>query len=171
MKNGNITCLIALISATAAFGMMRSAHAQAPTTLSEIKSILDQAASTSREIKKAEGDQAKVDKRGKAWHQRLLRHNANPCTYPEGHPEKCAQYEREKESLEVERTTLLEELRELDGRKGTLKSRFGMLMARLRIGRLLGALQEWLDNDVIPCTNLPPMTAKPCLDNAWEKHP
>jgi hypothetical protein len=42
----------------------------------------------------------------RAVNQQVATHNASPCTYPQGHPEQCASYEREAATLNAQQDSL-----------------------------------------------------------------
>lgn len=148
------------------------ADADTPTTLDDVRGILGDAARTAQELKQVNEQLEDLTVRAKAWRRKLDAHNANGCTYPEGHPEACAAYERERKDLDTQKSALVTEAESYDSQRASLRSHFGILRARLRIVRLLGGLQDWVDHDVIPCTKIESeITAASCLNSAWERHP
>ena len=144
----------------------------APSSLDQIEDLLSQSAKTSRAIEKVDEKIAKVEARGQVLLEKRKTHEANRCYFPPGHPEKCQAYDAEAEFIDTGLAALRSELQGYKETKMTLTHKFGMLMARLRIARLLEGLQEWVEGQVVPCTRIPdPKVAQRCLDAAWERHP
>lgn len=108
-----------------------------PVTDDDLDAILDKVADTSIELKKVEDKMEKLKPRIIDFKKRRDTHDGNRCTYPEGHPEVCDAYERERKQLDKERDGLKDELDDNVQQQGILKSRMGLLRARIRIMTML----------------------------------
>lgn len=145
--------------------------AQIPATPDDFKAILGDVATTAQGIAAAEKSRKRLEPRIKSWQGRNTQHNANPCTYPPGHPEACAAYNAEATALDKERDGLRAELKTSDETLGTLRSHYNLQLSRLRLAKFLGALEQWRDR-VVACANLPSAeAAAACLKSAWEAYP
>jgi hypothetical protein len=148
-----------------------TALAQAPTTAMELMAVVKDVAQTSKQMdqlkeEKAEFEQTKV----RDFLARRNRHDANPCTYPKGHHEMCANYDAEKESLDTEGRALEAEEKKYESQESLLKSHLQIQLAKIRLAPLLSGLEAWTRR-VQGCSRLPPKSAAQCLDDAWEEHP
>lgn len=133
---------------------------EAQATDADLKVLLDDAVQTARELKKVDEKLEKLKPQAIAWKQKLDQHNANQCTYPEGHPEVCAAYDEEARALTAERDRLRAAFAENDGQRRTLKNRLGILKARLRITAALVYQCR--------CADLGPEEAKACWDRCFD---
>jgi hypothetical protein len=161
---------VAFVAVGLAFGLASSAAAQAPQTASEFRTVLGQAADAAEEVQAAEDEHTTIEGKVHSYKQRLEQHNRQKCTYPQGHPEVCAQYTANKKALDTEKTNLLVEIDNNAARRGYAKSHYNLLLARLRIANFLGPLEAW-KNRVVECAGRPPAAARACLKHEWEHVP
>jgi chromosome segregation ATPase len=165
------SCLV-IFTLVTCLGFSANAFAQAPTTLAELRAVLIKSAETAKEITSTREQIAEANQRAKALIEEKRQHDSNRCTFPPGHPEKCAQYNADAAAIDKRVTELLNEFAKYEEEMRTLKANFHLLMARIRIARLLNEVQKWYEIDVLPCTAIQdPIAAQVCLGQAWERHP
>ncbi len=131
-----------------------------PVTEDDLNAILDKVADTSVELKKLEVKMENLKPRIDDFVKRRDTHDANRCTYPEGHPEDCQGYERERKQLDEERDGLKGELDDNVRQQGILKSRMGLLRARIRITTMLLY--------ACACDNLKPEATTACWSQCFD---
>lgn len=139
----------------------RAATAKALDTDANLQGLLNDAAQTALALKKADQQYAELVPKIQDWQQRLERHNANRCTYEEGHPEQCAAYTSEAAALNAERDRLLAAYTANDQERRSLKSRLALQKARLRIAAALAFDCH--------CEGLAPEAAKACWDACFDR--
>ncbi len=133
--------------------------AQEPVTPADFKAILNEAAQTSKELKKVNENEESLKAQVGDWKQRLDEHNANRCEFPPENPGVCAQYEREKQDLDAERDRLKTAVDKNDSYRRMLKSRLGMLKARLRLATMSASCG---------CDGLAPEEASACWSRCFD---
>lgn len=72
----------------------------------------------------------------------VKRHNANPCTYREGHESDCAAYEREASTLNSQKGPLVSRLTQLVNEKERLETRNAEIDRQLACRRALQPCSE-----------------------------
>jgi hypothetical protein len=122
MKTIFLTILLGLVTAIV--------HSQ------DIQDMLKQAASSAIAIKKVDSQITSVKDDADAFIIRRKNHDANPCKYPEGHPEVCDAYNKEAADLDLEGQGLLKNLNELEDEIRTLKWQHQLLLAKIRIQKV-----------------------------------
>ena len=98
-----------LLLAVCAGTLVSSVSAQAPMTSPELQLLLVDAAKTTARIDTLNAKVFDVSARGKALATDFGKHNAEPCEYPQGQPELCSNYDRERVDLNLRATALSKE--------------------------------------------------------------
>lgn len=107
-----------------------------------------------------------VSVRGKALAGEFAKHNAEPCEYPQGHQELCANYDRERMDLNLQVADLKKEWSGYDAEQRVLRAHFATLMTRLRDATYVGAAASW-KSAMIACSNVNGVAdASACLTRA-----
>jgi hypothetical protein len=111
--------------------------AQDPITEDDLNAILDEIALTSVKLKKVEEEMEELKPKILDHKRKLATHDANPCMAPPDNPNACAAYNREAAALDKERDELRPLYEDNLAETGILRSKFGILKARLRIMTML----------------------------------
>ncbi len=83
----------------------------------------------------------------------FAQHNAETCEYPQGHPELCANYDRESSDLALRSADLQKELKAAETPRAAARVHFEQLMTRLRTASWPESLTVEKDR-LIGCTSL-----------------
>ena len=129
------------------------AQAQVPMTADSLKLVLAAAADISSQVRRRTNQDAAAQQRAQALVQDYAKHNAEPCEYPQGHAELCANYDRERSDLNQRSADLQKELKAIDTPRRALRAQFGVLMTRLRTATYAPALASQKAR-LIACSNL-----------------
>jgi len=99
----------------------------------DLRSLLNDAASTSNEIKQTNANIEDAKQRAEVVVNKKNYHNSHPCTYPEGHPEVCDAYERERVDLDNQSKIILDYWNKYDAQLRDLKTHLSLLNAKIRL--------------------------------------
>lgn len=158
--------LLTMLTTALAIG----ARAQTPMTLAELRVLFIDAWTTAGRIDTLGAKILDASGRGKALAAEFARHNAEPCEYPQGHPELCANYDRERVDLNLRVADLQKEWAGYDNARKTLRSHFATLMTRLREASYQGETESWKDA-MLACSNVNGVAeASACLTKAAARH-
>jgi len=157
--------------AVALGGSATAAPAQAPMTAGELKTLLATAATKSHEIDSLNTVFAGAQLRAQTLIADYAKHNAEPCEYPQGHPELCASYDRERQDLNLRSATLQKEMKAIDAPRRILRIEFADVMTRLRTASYPGALASQ-KTQLVACANLNGVAeSAACLVRAQRRKP
>jgi hypothetical protein len=163
-----IRCMLILAIITAP--VASTAPAQVPMTLDSLNALLLDAGMTTRRIDMLSANILDASTRGKVLAADFARHNAEPCTYPQGQPELCANYDRERMDLNLRVADLQKEWAGYENERKPLRAHFATLMTRLRDASYPGAMASWKDA-MVACSNVNGVgEAAACLKNAAAQH-
>jgi hypothetical protein len=157
--------VVMLTTSVAAVG-----RAQEPITIAGLRALFVGAWTTSAAIDTLNVRILDVSGRGRALAADFAKHNAEPCEYPQGHPELCANYDRERMDLNLRVADLQKEWRGYEAERKPLRAHFATLMARLRDASYAGAAASWRDA-MVACSNVNGVSeAAACLTDAATRH-
>ncbi len=128
-------------------------HGQSPMTADELKALLTTAASKSHQIDSLNALYARSQQQAQTLVADYAKHNAEPCEYPQGQPELCASYDRERQDLGVRSAALQKEMKAIDAPRRMLRIEFADLMTRLRTASYPGPLASQ-KTQLVSCANL-----------------
>lgn len=147
-----------------------AARAQAAMTPDSLNALLADASRTAQQIHTLDVKVLDASTRGKALAEEFARHNAEPCTYPQGQPELCANYDRERLDLTSRVAALQKEWSGYDNERKPLRAHFAALMTRLRDASYPGAMASW-KAAMVACANTNGVNeAAACLKTAAARH-
>jgi hypothetical protein len=148
------------------------ADAQAPPmTADELHLLLIDAAKTTTRIDTLNAKVFDVSARGKLLATDFAKHNAEPCEYPQGQPELCANYDRERVDLGLRVAALQKEWTGYESELKPLRSHFAVIMTRLRDASYPGEMASW-KRSMVACSNVNGVeAAATCLTHAVSTHP
>ena len=165
IRRGLICVLVAMGLASGAQG-----QAQSRLTLDGLHALLVDAGTTVARIDTLNGKILAASTRGKALAAEFAQHNAEPCEYPQGHPELCANYDRERVDLNLRVADLQKEWAGYETERKTLRGHFAALMTQLREAKYAGELATWKDA-MVACSNVNGVSeAATCLTKAVSRH-
>jgi hypothetical protein len=157
--------------AVCAGALVSPVSAQAPMTSAELQVLLVDAAKTTAHIDTLNAKVFDVSARGKALATDFAKHNAEPCEYPQGQPELCANYDRERVDLGLRVAALQKEWAGYESELKPLRLHFAALMTRLRDASYPGDMASWR-RPLVACSNVNGVeAAATCLTKAVSKHP
>ncbi len=165
-----------LLLAVCRSGWWRSSQAggaqtQPMTIGGKLQLLLVDAAKTTARIDTLNARVFDVSARGKVLATDFGKHNAEPCEYPQGQPELCTNYDRERVDLNLRVAALQKEWAGYDGELKPLRSHFAALMTRLRDASYPGEMASWR-RPLVACSNVNGVeAAATCLTKAVSKHP
>ena len=146
------------------------ALAQSPLTLDSLKALLLDAGTTVSRIDTLNARIYDASARGNEIKADFTKHNAEPCEYPQGHPELCANYDRERVDLNLRVADLQKEWNGYEKERKALRAQFAALMTRLREASYRGETASW-KTAMIACSNVNGVTeAATCLTRAVSRH-
>jgi hypothetical protein len=159
-----------LVLAIMAAAFASRVGAQKPMTNAELQVVLVDAAKTTARIDTINAKILDASMRGKALAEDFAKHNAEPCEYPQGHPELCANYDRERIDLNLRVADLQKEWNGYDNQRKPLRAHFAELMTRLREASYPGELASW-KKAMVTCSNVNGVSeAASCLTVAVARH-
>jgi hypothetical protein len=160
----------ALLLASILVARASAAGAQSPMTSNELQILLVDAAKTTARIDTLNAKVFDVSARGKATATDFAKHNAEPCEYPQGQPELCANYDRERIDLNLRVAELQKEWAGYEAELKPLRAHFAVLMTRLRDASYPGEMASWR-RAMIACSNVNGVeAAATCLTKAVSRH-
>lgn len=109
-----------------------AARAQAPLTADSVKSILKDVATVAHQNDSLTRVAAALQEKAQLLIADFAEHNKEPCEYPQGHPELCADFDAERSLLNSRSSDLQKELKANDTARRAAASQFAVLMAHLR---------------------------------------
>ena len=161
----------AIVISVAISAGARTAEAQAPITADELKTLLADAEQTAHALRRLDTLFADMQGRAKALIAEFAKHNAEPCEYPQGQPELCANYAEEGKQLGFRSTDLQKEMAPVDSRRRGDRVHFAELMTRLRTAAFPASLASQ-KNRLIACSNLNGVAeSEACLVTAQRRKP
>lgn len=155
-----------LLAALIAIALAQPARAQSSMTLTELRALFIDAWTTSAQIDTVGVRIVGVSTRGKAVATEFAKHNAEPCEYPQGHPELCANYDRERVDLNLAVAALQKEWNSHEAERRTMRAHFATLMTRIRDAAYPGTMASWKEA-MVRCSNVNGVSdAATCLTRA-----
>jgi len=142
----------ALLLGVAALVIALRLPAQGPLKAVELKGIFDSAARVSHQIDSLNRRFAGTQQRAESLVADYRKHNEEPCEYPQGHPEMCDNYDRERQDLNYRSQELQKEMKAIDTPRRELRGRFAALMTRLRTADYAAELGGQKDQ-LVACSN------------------
>jgi len=103
----------------------------------DIESMLKDVANASKEIQNLNIQIIDVKQRAQIAVNKKKYHNDHPCTFPEGHPEYCKDYENEKIELDNKCKEILNEWDKYEAQLKELNSKLSSLMPQIRKNKSL----------------------------------
>jgi len=129
--------------------------------------MLGEVKSSVQEIEDAKQEVSHVQQAGAVLTQKIDQHNANRCVANQ--PGQCNWYDQEKASLDSEKTDLIRRLDTAHQRWEYAKSRYQVVMGKMRISVFLGCLQPFTA-EIRSCAAMSDEAAAECLSDVWENH-
>lgn len=138
-------------------GLAPSTRAQA-LTADSLQAILRRAAVVARQIDSSNQADSALQRQARELVADYAEHNKEPCEYPEGKPELCADFDAVRSRLIARSADLQKALRVADEPRRPLRLQFEVLMKPLRDATWAPAIASKKEA-IVACSNLDPVKA------------
>jgi hypothetical protein len=132
---------------------MPPVSAQAPLTAASLKSALNGAAKISRQLDSVRKVDIALQEKATLLIHDFTDHNKEPCEYPQGQPELCADFDMERFMLNNRSADLQKEMKTSTARRRALQDDFALLMTLLRTTTWSPSVAKQKDA-IIACASL-----------------